>query len=128
MQRLLHRAVVDRQRVLVARADARAQRHHECVVGQLLARAGVRDALCVIDPRQRAVDQLSLEVSRDRRERITACTGKRERFGDGHRPVDELLVGREHRDLHAVGREVLQGERGLDRSDAAAGDQHSKLR
>jgi hypothetical protein len=47
-----------------------------------------------------------------------------ERLADRHRPVDELVLRREQRQLDAVTGQVAQGQQRLEPGDATAGDQH----
>jgi hypothetical protein len=54
------------------------------------------------------------------------CLGVPERLADGHRPVDELIVGGHQRDVHPVTGEIAQRQRGLGTGDTAAGDHHSE--
>jgi hypothetical protein len=50
----------------------------------------------------------------------------RERLGDGHRPVHELLLRGQQRALDALAGQVAQREQGLQPGDATAGDQNPK--
>ena len=68
-------AVVDRDRVLVARHDAAAERQHERVVGEHLAALGVGLAGVRIDPRELVDDQLGARVGDDRRELVALGPG-----------------------------------------------------
>ena len=55
----------------------------------------------------------------DVREHVAACAAARERGGDRHGPVDEVLLGREQRELDPVPGEMAQGQERLQASDAA---------
>ena len=66
MQRLIHATVVDRDRVLVARDRAGAERQHERVVLDRLAGLGVQGVLVGVDPVQLAGEQLGACVADDR--------------------------------------------------------------
>ena len=70
VQRLVHAAVVDRDRMPVARVERRAEREHERVVLELRAALGVDDLPLGLDPAELVRDELGADVGDDRRERI----------------------------------------------------------
>ena len=125
--RLVHAAVVDRQRVLVARSRLRAEPQHKGVVFDPRAGGGVERLLGGIDPLERVGEQLGAGVAHDRGERVAAGGGVGERLHHRHRPVDELRPRRDHRHGGEVGRELVQRQRRLQGGHAAADDHHAKL-
>jgi hypothetical protein len=66
-------------------------------------------------------------VGDDRGQRIAAGGTVGERLTDDHRPVDELLVGRDQRHVGVLRCEIGQGEGRLEPGDSAADDQDSEL-
>jgi hypothetical protein len=78
------------------------------VVAQLAALACTHDAARAIDRRQRVLEPIGFEVSRDVPERIATRRAESDGLANGEWPVDELLVWRQERHLYAILREASQ--------------------
>ena len=127
LEGLVEVAVVDRDRVLVARDDASAEGEQQDVVGQLPAALGVRRAGLAIDPRQLVGDQLGAGAGDDRRQLVALRLRQGERLAHRHRPVHQLRVRSQHRPLRPVVRELRERQRGLQGRHSAANDQDLQL-
>ena len=108
-----------RQRLLGRGADG----HDERVVGEPVAAGGDGRVGGVVDRGERAADQARADVGGDPVEPLALRAAARERLGNGHRAVDELVLGGEQGARDAVAGKVSQGQAGLEAGDAAAGDQ-----
>ena len=114
--------IVDRDGVRVAHVGASADREHEGVVVQPRRTLDVDEAPWLIDPGEAVGDQLGADVVRDLSELVPPRRSKRERFAHGHRPVDELAVGRDERDRNGLPGKRTECERRFQRGHASAGD------
>ena len=47
-------------------------------------------------------------------------------LGHGEGPIDEVLARRVHRHLDTLASHLVQGDRGLERTDTASGNQHTR--
>ena len=122
-QRATEVAIVDRDGTVERGLHPRAARDHERVVADRRSGAG-RDALLgSVHGRERAGDELGIEVGGDAGELDAARMGDRERLGHRHRAVVKVAPGRQQRDPHAVAGNLAEGHHGLQCRDAAAGDE-----
>ena len=88
----------------------------------LAHRLGAIELGAVVHLDQRVADETGLEVLRDVVEAVMLRMTARERLGDRHRPVHEVLLWRQQGALDALAGQVAQREQGLQAGDATAGD------
>ena len=127
VQGLIHAAVVDRQRVRVARAGAGAERQHERVVLDRLPGLGVNGVCVGVDVAQLVSQQLRPGIAGDPLQGIAAGSAVAERLANGHRAVDELWIGRDEGHVGELRRDVRKGQRALKGGHSPASDEHAKL-
>jgi hypothetical protein len=103
-----------------------SEREQEHVVPELLAILGCEHVSLGIDGGHDSLVQLGARGFRQRLQREPFHLTDAKRLYDRERAVDELALGRNKVERHPVLGERAQGERRLERGDAAARDDHSQ--
>jgi hypothetical protein len=109
-------------RTLERRLGARAKRDEKGVPTELQPAGGAHGVRVGVHRLEPVDDALGADVAGDRVERVAAGDRERERVGDTERPVRQLVLGCEERDVDAVAREIAQRERCFQASGAGTGD------
>jgi hypothetical protein len=103
-----------------------AEGEHKHVVPHLVAVAGDHAVALGLDAVQRPVVPPSAELSGGVLQPEAADSLGLERLIDAHRQVDELELGRENRDVEAIGGQRTQRQHRLEAGDPCAGDQDAR--
>ena len=104
-------------------AHQRPRCDDERVIAQSLTGAGQERMLLRKHRVERIPDAAQAGgVGHEPRDVVASCLPATERFRDRHRPVQELALGRQQRDLRHMTGEGVQREQRLEPRDAAAGD------
>ena len=114
--------VVECRDVLERHDEPAADRYQQRVVGQLVPARGVQPLSLRVHPLRGVLAPLRSGAQRDPAERIAPDPAPRERLVHRQRPVTELVVGGQQRDLKRLPGERPQTQQSLDGGDAPSAD------
>lgn len=112
--------------MLEGRLRRSSHRDHERVVSQRLPALRDDRPSRVVHPRKTTDDQPRAQLVGDVPQPVALSMPTSERLRDRHRPIDELALRRQQRDLDSITQQVAKRQHGLETSHTASGDQDAK--
>lgn len=116
------RVAIEALHLLVRGTRPSAQREQQAVVADSRPAGAAHEPRIDVDGHDAVVDELAPVTRHELREPPARCARAAERLPDGQRLEDDAISGRDERQPQLAGAEVMQRKHGLQRSDAAAGD------